>query len=87
MNRVGGLWEKVVSFENRNEAARRATVGKRKPPDAAAFPMNHCRLAGHDARLVEARPAPGYPSNNPSATGIRVSGPTRDGVFRVYQSI
>lgn len=40
MKRVGGLWEKVVSFENLHEAARRAALGKRKRPDVAAFLMN-----------------------------------------------
>ncbi|SPE40808.1 hypothetical protein SBA3_3930002 [Candidatus Sulfopaludibacter sp. SbA3] len=40
MKRVGGLWETVVSFENLHEAARRASLGKRRRPDVAAFLMN-----------------------------------------------
>jgi retron-type reverse transcriptase len=40
MKRVGGLWETVVSFANLHEAVRRASLGKRKRPDVAAFLMN-----------------------------------------------
>jgi len=40
MKRVGGLWETVVSFANLHEAARRASLGKRKRPDVAAFLLN-----------------------------------------------
>ena len=40
MKRIGGLWETVASFENLHEAARRASLGKRKRPDVAAFLMN-----------------------------------------------
>jgi RNA-directed DNA polymerase len=40
VKREGGLWETVVSFENLHEAARRASLGKRKRPDVAAFLMN-----------------------------------------------
>ena len=40
MKRVGGLWETVVSFANLHEAARRASLGKRKRPDVARFLMN-----------------------------------------------
>ena len=34
---AGGLWERVVSFENLDEALRRAALGKRKRPDVAQF--------------------------------------------------
>jgi retron-type reverse transcriptase len=40
MKRAGGLWEKLVSFENLHEAARRAALGKKKRPDVAAFLLN-----------------------------------------------
>ncbi len=39
MKRVGALWEKLISFENLNEAAWRAARGKKKRPDVAAFLM------------------------------------------------
>ncbi len=37
MKRTGGLWERVISFENLHEALRRAALGKRKRPDVAQF--------------------------------------------------
>lgn len=37
MKRVGGLWETLVSYENLHEALRRASLGKRRRPDVAAF--------------------------------------------------
>ncbi len=37
MKRAGGLWERLISFENLHEAARRAALGKKKRPDVAAF--------------------------------------------------
>ena len=40
MKRVGGLWETVISFANLHEAARRASLGKRKRPEVARFLMN-----------------------------------------------
>jgi hypothetical protein len=40
MKRAGGLWEKLVSFENLHEAARRAALGKKKRADVAAFLLN-----------------------------------------------
>jgi hypothetical protein len=40
MKRVGGLWSRLVSWENLEEAARRAAVGKRSRPDVAVFLMD-----------------------------------------------
>ncbi len=40
MRRVGGLWEKLLSWENLYEAARKAARGKRKRPDVAGFLLN-----------------------------------------------
>ena len=40
MIRVGGLWEKITTFENILAAARAAAEGKKKRPDVARFLMN-----------------------------------------------
>jgi retron-type reverse transcriptase len=51
MKRAGGLWDKLIAFENLHEAARRAALGKRKRPDVAAFLMEQ------EAELVRLRRA------------------------------
>ncbi len=61
MKRVGGLWEKLVSFENLHEAARRAALGKKKRSDVAAFLLEQeteiIRLR-HQLESGEYRPGP-----------------------------
>lgn len=60
MKRVGGLWERVVSFENLHEAARRAALGKRKRRDVAAFLMNlECELVALRKGLESGEYEPG----------------------------
>ncbi len=61
MKRAGGLWEKLISFENLQEAARRAALGKRNRPDVAGFLLEQetelVRLRQHLER-GEYRPGP-----------------------------
>jgi retron-type reverse transcriptase len=70
MKRVGGLWETVVSFGNLHEAARRASLGKRKRPDVAAFLLNA------EAELVSLR--------RELQSGEYRTGPYRE--FRVHEA-
>ena len=70
MKRVGGLWETVVSFGNLHEAARRASLGKRKRPDVAAFLLNA------EAELVSLR--------RELESGEYHTGPYRE--FRVHEA-
>jgi retron-type reverse transcriptase len=40
MKRIGGLWPRIISFENLLAAAHSAAKGKRKRPDVARFLLN-----------------------------------------------
>jgi retron-type reverse transcriptase len=40
MKRLGGLWERVISFDNLLRAFRKARRGKRRRPPVAAFELN-----------------------------------------------
>ena len=61
MKRAGGLWEELISFENLQQAARRAALGKRHRPNVAAFQLEQetelVRLR-HDLEGGEYRPGP-----------------------------
>jgi retron-type reverse transcriptase len=60
MIRVGGLWDKLISFENLQEAAWRAARGKRDRPDVAAFLLEQeTELVGLRRELDSGRYLPG----------------------------
>ena len=51
MKRIGALWAGLVSWDNLDEAARRAALGKKRRPDVADFIM---RREDERRRLVHA---------------------------------
>jgi len=40
MKRIGGLWERVIGFDNLLLAFRKARRGKRRRPPVACFELN-----------------------------------------------
>lgn len=60
VKRVGGLWDKLISYENLYEALRLAARGKRSRPDVAAFLLEQeNELARLRAELVNGSYLPG----------------------------
>jgi hypothetical protein len=84
MKRIGGLWEKLVSFENLHEAVRRAALGKKNRPDVAAFLLEQdTEIVRLRQELESGRYQPGpyrqFPINEPKPRLISAA-PFRDRV-------